>query len=45
MTPTIPNMGRVDISEGIAAAVARAICAGVGGVTTFALATVCLLIV
>jgi hypothetical protein len=39
-TPTIPNRGRVEISEGIAAAVARAICAGDGWVTTFALATV-----
>jgi hypothetical protein len=41
-TPTIPSRGRVEISGGIAAAVARAICAGVGRVTTFALATVCL---
>ena len=30
MTPIIPNRGRVEISEGIAAAVARAICVGVG---------------
>src|ERR1700686_3294425 len=30
-TPSIPNRGRVDIADGIAAAVARAISAGVGG--------------
>src|ERR1700751_5776687 len=31
MTPRIPNKGRVESSEGIAAAVARAISGGVGG--------------
>src|SRR5271169_1118566 len=30
MTPRIPNRGLVDTLEGIAAAAARAICAGVG---------------
>src|ERR1700722_5781223 len=43
-TPTIPSRGRVDIWEGIAAAVARAICVGVGRVTSLILATVYLLI-